>query len=89
MKSLIVMNYKQSVEGKKFRWGVVETVRDTKKEPVALPSYYRFWELGKAFQRSKNLATVKTRSGLRSFYLERANWKVKIPFVGSLVSKFI
>ncbi len=89
MKSLILMSYKQPKGGRKFRWGVMEDVRNTQKEPVALPSSYRWRELGRTFFRSKNLATVKTREGLRAFYLERAKWKVKIPFVGSLVSPFI
>jgi hypothetical protein len=89
MKSLILMSYKQPKQGGKFRWGVVESVRDTDTDPVSLPSNYRWWELGKTFFRSKNLVTVKTRNGLRAFYLERAKWKVKIPFVGSLVSPFI
>lgn len=90
MKSLIFMNYKQPVDGGKFRWGVVESVRDTNKEPVTLPSGYRIDDLWNGlFDRSKNLATVTTRKGTRAFYLERAKWKVKIPFVGSLVAPFI
>ena len=89
MKSLILMNYKQPKQGGKFRWGVVESVRNTQAKPIALPSRYRWRELGRTFFRSKNLATVKTRGGLRAFYLERAKWNVRIPFVGSLVSKFI
>ncbi len=89
MKSLSLMNYKQPKQGGKFRWGVVESVRNTQAEPIALPSRYRWRELGRTFFRSKNLATVKTRGGLRAFYLERAKWNVRIPFVGSLVSKFI
>ena len=86
MKSLIFMGYDQPVKGKKFRWGVVQSIRNIDKEPVYLPSPYRLRDLGKTFFRSKNLATVKTRDGLRAFYLERAKWKIKIPFVGSLVS---
>ena len=89
MKSLIVMSYRQPKDGKKFRWGVVENVRDTEKDPVKLPSNYRWWELGKTFFRSRKLATVKTRKGLRAFYMERAKWSFRIPFVGSLVSPFI
>jgi len=87
MKSLILMNYKQPAKGGNFRWGVIESVRNTKKDPVKLPSNYRRW--CNLFDRSENLATVKTKKGLRAFYLERAKWKVKIPFVGSLVSPFI
>ena len=89
MKSLIFMGYDQPVKGKKFRWGVVQSIRNIDKEPVDLPSPYRWRDLGKTFFRSKNLATVKTRDGLRAFYLERAKWKIKIPFVGSLVSPFV
>tara|TARA_R110002020_G_scaffold40733_3_gene120298 strand:+ start:1321 stop:1590 length:270 start_codon:yes stop_codon:yes gene_type:complete len=89
MKSLIFMGYDQPVKGKKFRWGVVQSIRNIDKEPVYLPSPYRWRDLGKTFFRSKNLATVKTRDGLRAFYLERAKWKIKIPLVGSLVSPFV
>ena len=89
MKSLIFMGYDQPVKGKKFRWGVVQSIRNIDKEPVYLPSPYRLRDLGKTFFRSKNLATVKTRDGLRAFYLERAKWKVKIPFVGSFVAPFV
>ncbi len=89
MKSLIFMGYKQPVKGKTFRWGVIENIRNIDKEPVSLPSAYRWYDLGKTFFRSKNLATVKTRDGLRAFYLERAKWKIRIPFVGSLVAPFV
>jgi len=41
------------------------------------------------FKRSQSLATIKTPQGVKAFYLERAKWKVKIPFVGSLVAPFI
>ena len=83
------MGYDQPVKGKKFRWGVVQSIRNIDKEPVDLPSPYHWRDLGKTFFRSKNLATVKTRDGLRAFYLERAKWKIKIPLVGSLVSPFV
>tara|TARA_R100001244_G_scaffold116626_1_gene86743 strand:- start:1986 stop:2258 length:273 start_codon:yes stop_codon:yes gene_type:complete len=90
MKSLILMSYKQPVDGRKFRWGVLESIRDTKKDPITLPSAYRVRDHWNGlFRRSQNLATVKTRDGLRAFYLERAKWAVKIPFVGSLISRFI
>ena len=83
------MGYDQPVKGKKFRWGVIQSIRNIDKEPINLPSPYRWYDAGKTFFRSKNLATVKTRDGLRAFYLERAKWKIKIPFVGSLVSPFV
>ena len=82
------MGYDQPVKGKKFRWGVIQSIRNIDKEPINLPSPYRWYDAGKTFFRSKNLATVKTRDGLRAFYLERAKWKIKLPFVGSLVSPF-
>ena len=83
------MGYDQPVKGKKFRWGVIQSIRNIDKEPINLPSPYRWYDAGKTFFRSKNLATVKTRDGLRAFYLERAKWKLKIPFVASLVSPFV
>ena len=92
MKSLIVMNYKQPVSGGSFRWGVLQSVRDTNKSPIASSSkwYYRWNDrYSGIFKRSQNLATVKTPQGVKAFYLERAKWKVKIPFVGSLVAPFI
>jgi len=92
LKSLIVMNYTQPVSGGSFRWGVLQSVRDTNKNPVSKRStwYYRWKDKHTGeFQRSQNLATVQTRQGVKAFYLERAKWKVKIPFVGSLVSPFI
>ena len=89
MKSLIVMNYTQPVSGGNFRWGVLQSVRDTNKDPIASRSkwYYRMYS--NTFKRSQSLATVKTPQGVKAFYLERAKWKVKIPFVGSLVAPFI
>ena len=36
MKSLIVMNYEQPVNGGNFRWGVLQSVRDTNKHPIRL-----------------------------------------------------
>lgn len=85
MKSLVILSYVQPVEGSKIRVGVVEESRDTVKYPVAF-SYYRMWE--EAFQRSKTLLTCRTLSGFRQFYAERTNWKIKIPFLGSLVSPY-
>jgi hypothetical protein len=41
------------------------------------------------FKRSQKLDTVKTRKGVKTFYKERQNWGIKIPFVGSLISRFI
>lgn len=91
MKSLILMSYKQPNENPaRFRWGVVEGTRDTKKIPLCpetLRSYYRYGDPD--FQRSRNLTYVKTRDGIKQFYRERTNWKIQIPFLGSLVSRFL
>jgi hypothetical protein len=32
---------------------------------------------------------VQTREGVKAFYRERQTWGIKIPFVGSLVSRFL
>lgn len=86
MKSLVFFSYKQPVEGSKFRWGVLCDRRDTNKHPV-LSSDYRWGD--PAFKRSRNLDTVLTTAGPRMFYRERQKWAVKIPFVGSLVARFL
>ena len=90
MKSLVLFSYKQPVEGSTFRWGVLQNSRDTKKNPLSwktLTGMYRKHD--PEFQRSQKLDTVKTRDGVKAFYKERQNWGVKIPFVGSLISRFI
>ena len=90
MKSLVLFSYKQPVKGSSFRWGVLQGCRDTKKNPLSwktLTGMYRKHD--PEFQRSQKLDTVKTRDGVKAFYKERQNWGIKIPFVGSLVSRFI
>jgi hypothetical protein len=90
MKSLVLFSYKQPVEGSTFRWGVLQSCRDTKKEPLSwktLTGMYRKYDTD--FKRSQKLDTVKTRKGVKTFYKERQNWGIKIPFVGSLISRFI
>ena len=90
MKSLVLFSYKQPVAGSKFRWGVLNDRRDTKKSPLSvntLRSGYRSDDPD--FERSRKLDTVQTREGVKAFYKERQNWGLKIPFVGSLVSKFL
>ena len=90
MKSLVLFSYKQPVEGSTFRWGVLQSCSDTKKEPLSwktLTGMYRKHD--PEFQRSQKLDTVKTRDGVKAFYKERKNWGIKIPFVGSLISRFI
>ena len=90
MKSLVLFSYKQPVEGSTFRWGVLQGRRDTKKNPLSwktLTGMYRKYD--PEFQRSQKLDTVKTRDGVKAFYKERQNWGIKIPFIGSLVSRFI
>lgn len=86
MKSLVLFSYQQPVEGFKFRWGVLESRRDTVKYPVN-NKYYRADD--PAFKRSQDLDTVTTASGVKMFYRQRQNWKIKIPFLGSLVKPFL
>lgn len=89
MSSLVLCSYKQPVEGSKFRWGVLSDTRDTAKEPLSRKTvlgYYRAED--PAFERSRNIDTLQTRDGFRCFYRERQNWRVAIPFVGSLVKRF-
>jgi len=90
MKSLVLFSYKQPVEGSKVRWGVLQSRRNTKKNPLSwatLRGGYRAND--KEFERSRDLDTVQTRQGSKAFYRERQNWGIKIPFVGSLVSPFL
>ena len=90
MKSLIFMGYKQPVKGSTFRWGVLQSNRDTTKEPLCTSTVdgnYRKNDTD--FERSKNLSVVKTRKGPQAFYRERTNWSFRIPFVGSLISPFV
>ncbi len=86
MKSLVLFSYRQPVEGFKFRWGVLESRRDTVKHPVFNESYRAN---DAAFERSRDLDTVTTRDGVRAFYRQRQHWKLKIPLVGSLVKPFL
>ena len=90
MKSLVLFSYKQPLEGSKFRWGVLQSRRNTEKSPLSwatLTGAYRAND--KEFKRSRDLDTVKTREGTKAFYRERQKWGIKIPFVGSLVSPFL
>ena len=90
MKSLVVFSYRQPVEGSKLRWGVLESRRDTVKQPLKLSTLlggYRLFD--KDFQRSRSLDTVTTTEGVKCFYRERQNWGVKIPLVGSLIKPFL
>lgn len=89
MKSLVVFSYKQSVNGSKIRFGVLEHVRDTKTDrlsPRVFLSRYRYWDCN--FKRSRNIMTVRNR-GYRQFYAERTEWKITIPFIGSIIGLFI
>ena len=90
MKSLVLFSYKQPVKGSKFRWGVLQSRRDTDKQPLSwetITGMYRKHDPD--FERTRKLDTVKTRKGVKAFYRERQKWGVKIPFVGSLVSLFL
>ncbi len=90
MKSLVLFSYKQPVDGAKFRWGVLESRRNTNKHPLSwetITGAYRKYD--SEFKRSRDLDTVKTSEGTKAFYRERQQWGIKIPFVGSLVSPFL
>ena len=70
MKSLVLFNYKQPVEGSTFRWGVLQNRRDTKKNPLSwttLAGPYRKHD--PEFERSQKLDTVNTRDGVKAFYI--------------------
>lgn len=90
MKSLVLFSYKQPVDGSKFRWGVLKERRNTDKSPLSwdtITGAYRKYD--PAFKRSRDLDTVQTRDGVKSFYRERQRWGIRIPFVGSLVAPFL
>lgn len=90
MKPLVIFSYKQPHKNAKFRWGVQTANRDTLKEPLAwktINGSYRRWD--RLFRRTRNLSTVRTTQGPKAFYRERTNWKISIPFVGSLVAPFL
>ena len=85
-----MFSYKQPHKGNQFRWGVLCDSRDTVKKPLTwatVCSDYRRRDT--LFRRTRNLETVHTRQGVKAFYKERKNWGIKIPFVGSLISRFI
>jgi hypothetical protein len=86
MKSLVLFSYKQPVEGNTFRWGVHCDRRDTVKDPVRNDRYRAD---DPAFARSRNLDTVLTSAGPKMFYKERQNWRIAIPWIGSLVARFL
>ena len=90
MKSLVLFSYKQPVDGTKFRWGVLQSRRNTNKQPLSwetVTGAYRKYD--SEFKRSRDLDTVKTSEGTKAFYRERQQWGIKIPLVGSLVSPFL
>ena len=90
MRSLVLFSYKQPVEGSKFRWGVLQSRRNTNKHPLSwetITGQYR--KSDPDFKRSRDLDTVQTREGCKAFYRDRQTWGIKIPFVGSLVSPFL
>jgi len=90
MKSLVLFSYKQPVENAKFRWGVLESRRDTFKNPLSLNTLWgSYRSTDRGFQRTRNLDYVITRDGTKAFYKERQKWGVKIPLVGSLVKPFL
>ena len=86
LKSLVMFSYDQPVDGSKFRWGVLQSKRDTKKNPLnpeTINGNYRKWD--SAFKRSRNIEYVQTRDGVKAFYKERKRWGLKVPCVVSLV----
>jgi hypothetical protein len=90
MQSLILCSYRQPVEGSRFRWGVLRETRDTKKEPLSwatITGQYR--KCDPDFERSRNIDTVQTSDGFRCMYRERQTWRLRIPFLGSLVKPFL
>jgi hypothetical protein len=89
MKSLVLFSYKQPVEGNNFRWGVLTGSRDTFKAPISSGTKYHYRWNDPQFKRSQTLDTVLTTRGPKAFYRERQNWKVKIPFIGSLLAPFL
>jgi len=90
MKSLILMSYKQPVKGSTFRWGVLESNRDTNKDPLSWETENgNYRKHDPEFERSQNLSIVKTRKGTQAFYRERTNWSLQIPFIGSLISPLV
>ena len=89
MKSLVLFSYKQPFEGSKFRWGVLQSRRNTEKQPLSwytVTGMYRKHD--PEFSRSRDLDTVKTRGGVKALYRERQKWGIGIPCVGSLLSPF-
>lgn len=90
MKSLVLFGYDQPVHGKTFRWGVLCNERDTIKYPLSWRTIYGpYRKHDEKFKRSRSLDTVKTTEGVKNFYRERVTWRVSIPFVGSLIEKFV
>lgn len=90
MKSLVMFGYRQPVEGRSFRWGVLESRRNTDKEPLSMETILgSYRSTDEQFKRSRDLDNVITRDGLKAFYRQRQSWKVKIPLVGSLVKPFM
>ncbi len=90
MKSLVLFRYVQPVEGSSFRWGVLTESRDTKKNRLLMSTIhgnYRRWDHN--FLRTRTIDTVLTLSGIKAFYRERNDWRIEIPWLGSLVKPFL
>ena len=87
MKSLVLFSYRQPLEGSKFRWGVLQSKRDTKKNPLCpLTVNGNYRKFDRKFKRTRNLEYVETTEGVKAFYKEQKVWGLKIPMVGSLFS---
>lgn len=90
MKSLVLFSYRQPVSGSSFRWGVLDETRDTVKEPLSRATIFGPYRAGdKNFERTRNLDMVLTSAGPKAFYKERQRLRVRVPFIGSLVKRFL
>lgn len=86
MTDLVFLSYKQPYAGNSFRFGSLCSIRDTEKHPPSLFSPYRRRDLN--FRRRGDLWTLETAEGVRSFYRDRVNWAIRIPFLGFIAKIF-
>ena len=89
MKSLKVFMYRQPLEGRSLRLGVVTEKRDTKKNPLSLSTILGDYRRNDPdFKRTRNIEIVHTPSGYKQFYKERMGLRLTIPAIGGVVEKF-
>ncbi len=85
-----MFSYDQPLEGSKFRWGVLQSKRDTKKNPLNLSTVNgNYRKFDRKFKRSRNIEYVQTSDGVKAFYKERKRWGLKVPFIGSLFERHL